>query len=219
MNSRNEILNRLRQSVQAGKKNLGFALSDKALFADYPESANYLVDIFRRQFLNLYGEFHYLESKKAVADLLFERIKDIEPEKCKAHHFPLFKELKMTNSSLNNIFKKELEKETSSFDFANYEVGITGADALIARTGSVMLRTTSAGGRRLSVLPPIHIILAEDDQLVFSLEQALQKLYEGETCWSYATIISGPSRTSDIEKELVLGAHGPKRLIVLLLKS
>lgn len=98
---------------------------------------------------------------------------------------------------------------------ADYAIGITTADFLIARTGSVVFRSTSAGGRRLSVLPPVHIVVAAAGRLVPSLEQALNALRPEES-WSQASIITGPSRTADIQKNLVLGAHGPKRLVVII---
>jgi L-lactate dehydrogenase complex protein LldG len=98
---------------------------------------------------------------------------------------------------------------------ADCEVGISGCDALIARTGSVALRSSRAGGRRLSVLVPTHIVLARQSQLVPDLSTWLATLPEDQS-WGSAHIISGPSRTADIEKVLVLGAHGPKRLVVVL---
>jgi L-lactate dehydrogenase complex protein LldG len=97
-------------------------------------------------------------------------------------------------------------------------VGITAVDFLVARTGSLVLSSATAGGRRLSVLPPFHVAVATTDQLVLSLDEAM-RIYQqrGEAIRSsYATIITGPSRTSDIEKILVLGAHGPKRLAVMV---
>jgi L-lactate dehydrogenase complex protein LldG len=95
---------------------------------------------------------------------------------------------------------------------------LTAVDFLVARTGSIVLSSITAGGRRLSVLPPFHIAIASAAQLVPSLDEAL-RIYQqrGEpNRSSYATIITGPSRTSDIEKILVLGAHGPKRLAVIV---
>ena len=94
------------------------------------------------------------------------------------------------------------------------ELGVTGCDCLIARTGSVVLTTRSAGGRALSVLPPVHLVIARRDQIVPDLATALALWRErhGGRWPSNLTVISGPSRTADIEKVLVMGAHGPKRL-------
>lgn len=96
------------------------------------------------------------------------------------------------------------------------DAGITECDALIAQTGSVLLTSRSAGGRALSVLPPHHVVIARREQLVPDLPTAfglLKKKY-GQDYPSFISIITGPSRTGDIERILVLGAHGPKKLTI-----
>jgi L-lactate dehydrogenase complex protein LldG len=94
---------------------------------------------------------------------------------------------------------------------------ITLADALIAQTGSVFV-SASCGGRGASVVAPTHIVYATTNQLVPDVVTALRKATEEERLNnnSYACIISGSSRTADIEKILVQGAHGPMRLVVIL---
>jgi L-lactate dehydrogenase complex protein LldG len=68
------------------------------------------------------------------------------------------------------------------------------------------------------VLPPLHIVVAHARQLVPSIGGALERI-AGKESWHYATFVSGPSRTADIEKILVLGAHGPKRVAALVIDS
>ncbi len=101
------------------------------------------------------------------------------------------------------------------------DAGVTACDALIAQTGSVLLTSRSAGGRALSVLPPHHVTVARLGQLLPDLPSAYALLREkyGADWPSFMTLISGPSRTGDIERILVLGAHGPKRLTVLLVED
>lgn len=97
------------------------------------------------------------------------------------------------------------------------DAGISECDMLVAQTGTVVVTSRSAGGRALSVLPPHHIVLARRDQLVPDLPAAfegLQKKY-GPDYPSMISLITGPSRTGDIERILVLGAHGPKQLTIL----
>ena len=98
-------------------------------------------------------------------------------------------------------------------------MGISECDALIAQTRSVLLTTLSGGGRALSVLPPHHVVIARRDQLVPDLPAAYELLHHtyGPSSWpSMITLITGPSRTGDIERILVLGAHGPKKLTVII---
>jgi L-lactate dehydrogenase complex protein LldG len=94
---------------------------------------------------------------------------------------------------------------------------ITLADALIAQTGSVFV-SASCGGRGASVVAPCHIVYATAKQLVPDLVTALRTATaQGRLDKnSFACIISGSSRTADIEKILVQGAHGPMRLVVVL---
>jgi len=97
------------------------------------------------------------------------------------------------------------------------DAGITECDALIAQTGGVAVTNRSAGGRALSVLPPHHVVIARREQLVADLPatfELLQKKYAPDYP-SMISFITGPSRTGDIERILVLGAHGPKKLTVL----
>ncbi|MGQ1890000.1 LutC/YkgG family protein [Thermophagus sp. OGC60D27] len=96
------------------------------------------------------------------------------------------------------------------------EVGLTGCEALVALTGSVMV-SSSASGRKMNIFPSIHVVLAAKDQLVHSIKDGFERIeakYGHRP--SQISLISGPSRTADIEKTLVMGAHGPRELIVVI---
>lgn len=99
------------------------------------------------------------------------------------------------------------------------DAGISTCEALIAGTGSVLVTCLGNGGRALSVLPPHHVVIAGVDQLVPDLADGYRVLRDryGNSLPSQITFITGPSRTGDIERILVLGAHGPKRLTVVLI--
>jgi len=107
----------------------------------------------------------------------------------------------------NGYDKHELER---------CDVGISECDALIAQTGTVLITSRSAGGRALSCLPPHHVVVARREQLVPDLPaaMALVKQKYGGNYPSMISFITGPSRTGDIERILVLGAHGPKNLTI-----
>ena len=113
----------------------------------------------------------------------------------------------------NEIPTTELES-----DFETMQAGITGCEVLVARTGSLLVTSAGDSGRQMNVFPPIHIVLAKSDQLVDYPENALNAVRDkyADNLPSAITTITGPSRTADIEKTLVLGAHGPKELIVFL---
>jgi L-lactate dehydrogenase complex protein LldG len=103
-------------------------------------------------------------------------------------------------------------------DLESCDVGISECDALVAQTGSVLVTNRSAGGRALSVLPPHHVVLARREQMLRDLPAAFQLLKQkyGSNYPSMISFITGPSRTGDIERILVLGAHGPKKLTIFV---
>jgi L-lactate dehydrogenase complex protein LldG len=109
-----------------------------------------------------------------------------------------------------------IEQGMPKYELGRCDVGITECDALIAQTGTVLVTSRSAGGRALSCLPPHHVVVARRSQLVPDLPAAfaLVKQKYGGNYPSMISFITGPSRTGDIERILVLGAHGPKRLTI-----
>jgi L-lactate dehydrogenase complex protein LldG len=90
-----------------------------------------------------------------------------------------------------------------------------------AEQGSILLTARSAAGRALSVFPPHHIVIAQESQLLPDLPAAfelLQRTYSADYP-SLITFITGPSRTGDIERIQVLGAHGPRFLTIFFLPN
>ena len=93
---------------------------------------------------------------------------------------------------------------------------MTLCEALVAQTGSILV-SAACGGRGGSIVAPVHVVFATRDQLVPDIETALtQAQQRGTTQNSFVGLITGSSRTADIEKILVQGAHGPRRLVVIL---
>jgi len=111
------------------------------------------------------------------------------------------------------------EKGYAIDDLESCDAGVTGCEVLVAQTGGIMVSVETAGGRALSVLPPHHVVIARTSQMVPDLTAAFEhvKRKYGKQFPSFLSFITGPSRTGDIERILVLGAHGPKRLTVLLI--
>lgn len=99
------------------------------------------------------------------------------------------------------------------------DVAFTSCEALIARTGSVLVSSRQKGGRKPLVASPVHAVIASASQIVPDIKDALilvRNAYRGQLP-SMLSFVSGPSRTADIEKTLVTGAHGPKAIYVFLL--
>ncbi len=101
------------------------------------------------------------------------------------------------------------------------DASITSCELLIARTGSLLLSTGQESGRTISVYAPVHICIAYTRQLVYDIREGLEFLQSKykKGLPSLITLATGPSRTADIEKTLVVGVHGPKDVYVFLIDA
>jgi L-lactate dehydrogenase complex protein LldG len=117
------------------------------------------------------------------------------------------------------LFNAGIKSEISDSDFIKADIGITLCESLIARTGSILVSSGSEAGRRLGVFPHIHIVVAYTSQIVAEIAHGLSglKAKYNNKIPSMISLVTGPSRTADIEKTLVLGAHGPKELVLFLI--
>jgi L-lactate dehydrogenase complex protein LldG len=177
-----------------------------------PESFDEMAGMFRANSLELQTDFHLLNSRKDFAAQL-AAIRDAERWKKVASHGG-----ELTDS-VGAALGLPVCLTDGGYDVNELErcdAGITECDALIAQTGSVLVTSRSAGGRALSVLPPHHVVLARREQLLPDLPAAfaLLKTKYQPNYPTFISLITGPSRTGDIERILVLGAHGPKKLTI-----
>ena len=125
-----------------------------------------------------------------------------------------------TDKYLLNHFDKTIPLESSPEKFEGMQAAITRCEVLIARSGTVVV-SSSHSGRRLNVFPPVHIVWAQQNQIVPFISDAIEFLknkYSSDFP-SQVTFVTGQSRTADIEKTLVMGAHGPRELIVVIVKQ
>lgn len=100
--------------------------------------------------------------------------------------------------------------------FAGLGAGITGTLGGIASPGSLILRTDADRPRTLSLVPSIHIAVLDVGQLYDTMLQAMREQNWTSAMPTNLVLISGPSKTADIEQTLAYGVHGPKRLLVVL---
>lgn len=100
------------------------------------------------------------------------------------------------------------------------EVCITGCEALVARTGSVVISSAQPLGRTATIYYPVHIIVAAVSQILPDLQEGLDLFTKGgRPLPSMIHFNTGPSRTADIEKTLVVGVHGPGEVILMLVDA
>jgi L-lactate dehydrogenase complex protein LldG len=102
-------------------------------------------------------------------------------------------------------------------------VGITGADAALVATGSLVLGTGPGKHRATSLLPPVHVAVLRESQLLADLESwvAVQRKQGLDALrrLSSVMVISGPSRTADIAMQLIMGMHGPAELHIVVVED
>jgi L-lactate dehydrogenase complex protein LldG len=99
---------------------------------------------------------------------------------------------------------------------ATAEIGLTGCDFAIAETGSLVMFSAPGCSRTVSLLPPVHVAVVRREQLIFSMDEMFSLATTRHRNAASCTIITGPSRTADIELTLTLGIHGPGRVIVII---
>jgi L-lactate dehydrogenase complex protein LldG len=220
MSDREKILGRIREALAVPAPPPGHAQEGREHPASQArrwlpavgESFDEQIALFRANAKDLKADFHLLANHDDLAPRL-RQLSQAEGWKRVAGHRGELSRVACDALNLPVLFTDQ------SYDPPALEacdVGITECDALIAQTGSVLVTSRSAGGRAASVLPPHHVVIACRDQLLPDLPAAfdLVKRKYQPNYPSFISLITGPSRTGDIERILVLGAHGPKKLTV-----
>jgi L-lactate dehydrogenase complex protein LldG len=166
--------------------------------------------LFAQNFTQLLGKFIFCINQQELAAAL----QNITATNKWQHVYCVENNLQQT---LLNIGYTNLN--TSSLK--DCDVSITTCECLVARTGTIVMSSAQQSGRTTSVYAPVHICIATTKQLVYDVKEALllmKEKYPGNMP-SFTTFASGPSRTADIEKTLVVGIHGPKEVYVLLVEE
>lgn len=207
--SREKVLKKIRNAL-ISKQELPFPdiNYESSVFRELNES---LEINFAEEFNKTGGKFVYCENETEFIENLKYLIRNKQWDRI----FSVDLELAEILNKGNITFISSKEK------FKTIQVGITQCEFLVARLGSIMVSSGQMSGRRLHVFPDTHIVLAYTSQLVPDLKDAFLKLRNKyETRFpSFVSLITGPSRTADIEKTLVMGAHGPKELYVFLIED
>ncbi len=163
---------------------------------------------FAENFTKLQGKFSYCLDEKELIEQLQQLIENKKWDKIFCNE-PALKQMLALNNFNQNYFN----------DLSTCDASITSCEQLIARTGSIVLSSANASGRTVSVYAPIHICVAYTNQLTYDIKDALVNVKEKYTQLpSLITLATGPSRTADIEKTLVVGVHGPKEVFCFLVE-
>jgi L-lactate dehydrogenase complex protein LldG len=172
----------------------------------FPQPSQELEIEFAEQFTKLQGKFIFCLNHQELAFQLNSLVRKQGWKKifCREENLAKLIDLQLAGLLTN--------------DLPGCDVSVTSCEALVARTGSIVMSTAQSSGRTVSVYAPIHICIAYTRQLVFDVKDALNiiKNRHGERLPSLISFATGPSRTADIEKTLVVGVHGPKEVYCFL---
>jgi L-lactate dehydrogenase complex protein LldG len=205
--SREKVLKKVRNALMSKFENPFPSLDlETSVYQPIEDS----LDItFAQEFSKVSGKFIYCENEE---DLIQNLINLIGENNWK-NIFCLEPDIKTILDKAGIPFKSD------EADFELMDAGITNCEFLIARLGSIMISSRQTSGRRLNVFPESHLVIARSSQIVPDIKDALKKMQEkyNNNLPSLISVITGPSRTADIEKTLVMGAHGPKQLYLFLI--
>lgn len=202
--AKNNILKKIRMAL-ATPTPLPFPAAEETRAVPVQPQAQDLVVEFAEQFSALQGKFVFCEHE-AELKAGFEKL-------CYQNQWTkIFCE--------EEVLKGIVQPNSLYDDLVTCEASVTSCEALVARTGSIVLSSVHQG-RLPSVYAPVHVCVAYASQLVYDVQDALDALSSKYRQYlpSLVTFATGPSRTADIEKTLVVGVHGPREVYCFVVES
>lgn len=205
--SKEKILKKIRKAlIHKSGQEIGDVDNESEIFTSSEEP---LEIQFAQNFSALNGKFVFCENEAEFIENFDFIAKDNE-----------WKNIFCLEPKIKDLLTKaKIKFSDKEKDLLHTDIGLTLCECLVARTGSVIVTSKQASGRRLPIYANFHIVVAYTSQLVPNIKDALKYIkgkYDKKLPSMIATI-TGPSRTADIEKTLVQGAHGPKEIFVFLI--
>ncbi len=203
--SKENILKKIRQAL-VNPVPVPFPKSEGNNSVFHPATEDLEVQ-FAGEFTKLLGKFAFCMNETDLKNQLKVLINEKKWENIYCREENLF-----------HIISQSADYKVEHTSLADCDASVTTCELLVARTGTIVLSSAQQSGRTVSVYAPVHICIAYTDQLVYDIKEALQILkekYQGNIP-SSITFATGPSRTADIEKTLVVGVHGPKEVYLFL---
>ena len=212
--ARDEILGRIRAALAVAEADLSpgqdHAAAARAVLPPVPDDPSTWPSTFGARLEALSGRYYRVVDIEEAAGVVAR----LEQE----GHWGtvLVQDDPLVSAVTTELTSERVYPGSSAHELAACDAGVTTCRALVAQTGSILV-TAADAGRAGTVLPPHHVVLATADQVVPDLPAVWDLLQAGGRVPSFVSLVTGPSRTADIERTLVLGAHGPIRLTVILI--
>lgn len=220
MSARDAILNRLRHRRDGA---LTAPVSDFSVVTEKQWSDSEKLDLFQQKIESVHAEVH-----RVSQDNWLEKLKELMAEKqVKNLLTPMQAQVGVdTRAALADgdvellAYDQPIEDWKAEL-FSNVDAAITDVRSAIAETGSLVLWPDTDQPRLMTLVPPIHFAVVDADQLKNTFHEVIVSegwggASEGQAMPTNALLISGPSKTADIEQTLAYGVHGPKELVVLV---
>jgi L-lactate dehydrogenase complex protein LldG len=214
MSSREQILGDIRRALKR-------ASGQPPLFEAAPLSApalriplndrNLYVDLFGQKFENLGGKFFRVRDARAVIPAIAELLAQ---KSAVASNSPFLRECGIT--ALPQVHSAFTDREELKAACAAADIGITSVDYALAATGTFVMLSSHNEARLVSLLPPAHIAIFPRSRILANLDELLSILPRPADQTSSMVLITGPSRTADIEQILVKGVHGPGEVYAVI---
>jgi L-lactate dehydrogenase complex protein LldG len=203
--AKENILKKIRQALSESTP-IPFPQSEGNASVFHPSRQDLEVE-FAEQFAKLQGKFIFCVDHAELVNQLNALIATQG-----------LKKLYCREEKLRETLKAQAFDGFADVGLADCDAAVTTCEGLVARTGSIILSSAGRSGRTVSVYAPIHICIAYTDQLVYDVRDGLVGMKEKypQQLPSLISFATGPSRTADIEKTLVVGVHGPKEVYLFL---
>lgn len=209
---RENILRNIRKGLHAYRAPMPFPEADKTNLQDALAYTNASVDeLFATEFIQLGGKFIYCANE---AEMHSNIIQLIDQQNWK-------QVLSSDATTLNHVNQLSPQAITTMTpENSTADACITLCDCAVARTGSFLFSSKQMMGRTAPVFYPAHIVVLYSDQIVLDIQHAIDyvKEHNPDGLPSMINLNTGPSRTADIEKTLVVGVHGPKEVYCLFVQ-
>lgn len=206
--AKEKILKKVRQALIFKSKALYSNIDLESNVYAQPPSHEPILETFARNFTQVGGQFVFCDNK---FDFIDKFLTLIERKRLKnIHCWEDDLQAQLKESGISYISDKEqLEKAP---------VGITSCESFVARTGTILV-SSAKNGRAVSVYPQVHVVVGYTSQVVMEMKDSMLQIRNkyGRNVPGMLSFTTGPSRTADIERTLVTGAHGPKELFVFLI--
>jgi L-lactate utilization protein LutC len=220
MNEREAFLARVRQAVKQGNRAGAVPPLPERGSLGYQGAGADPVARFCQEFEAAGGKQHVVPDALTALDTLFGLLRTFEPKTVLLGSGPVIDHLDLAPllmaDGLTVTRVADLDLAAAREAFFAADVGITGVEYLVAETGSLIVESNASCSRSESLLPPVHIAIAGRSQLVADLFDIFPS---GREMPSALTVITGPSKTGDIELRLVTGVHGPGEVHVILMEE